>query len=141
MEGLSKEYVVSQVESHKDRIRAATDQLSEILYNARKGLSEKFELDDQNTLAVRKIVHEIVSEISMIGGFCDNWSKEHIGRINQAVADMTSIKIYYPFALQLEYWAVIVNSIIVDYTKTPFRLSDLKPVFSVLKEAMSKYKQ
>lgn len=90
---------------------------------------------------MRKIVHEIVSELSMIGGFCDNWSKQYIERINQTVAAMTSIKIYYPFALALEFWAVMVNSIIVDYTKTPLRLSDLKPVFSVLREALDKYKQ
>jgi hypothetical protein len=75
---------------------------SEILYKARKTLEDKFELDDENTLAVRKIVHEIVSELSMIGGFCDKWSKQYIERINDTVATMTSVKIYYPFALMLE---------------------------------------
>jgi hypothetical protein len=138
MEGLSKELIIQQVEAHRDRIRDATDRLSEIIHNARKTLLKESELDDESTLAVRKVVHEIVSEISSIGGFCDKWTRDYIVRLDQAVAYMTSVRIYYPFALQLEYWAVMVNSIIVDYTKTPFRLSELKPIFSVLKEALRK---
>lgn len=136
MEGLTKEYIVQQVEAHKDRIRDATDRLSEILHNARKTLLKEDKLDDENTLAIRKIVHEIISEISMIGGFCDKWSRDYIERITLAVSYMTSVEIYYVFALELEHWAVMVNSIIVDYTKTPFRLSELKPIFSVLKDAL-----
>jgi hypothetical protein len=38
------------------------------------------------------------------------------------------------------HWAIEVNSIIIDYTKTPLRLSELKPILSVLKEVMHKDK-
>jgi hypothetical protein len=138
MEGLSKEYIIQQVANHKDRIRDATDRLSDVLYDARKKLSKNLELPQESALTVRKIIHEIVSELSIIGGFCDNWTKNYINETANLIGARIASKVQYFDALLLEWWAVRVNAIIVDYTKTPFRLSELKPILSVLKDALSK---
>lgn len=80
MEGLSKEYVIQQVVAHKDRIRDATDRLSDVIHKAKIRLSKNYELSDKSALTIRKIIHEIVSELSIIGGFCDKWTKGYIDR-------------------------------------------------------------
>lgn len=90
MEGLSKEYVIQKVEEHKVLIKSATDRLSDILYKFRKENPKDFELTDEYSLEVRKVVHEIVSELSMIGGFCDSWSRDYIDKTVTIVAGFTS---------------------------------------------------
>ena len=141
MAGLSREYVIQQVEAHKDGIRDASDRLSDILYEGRKHLDSKLQLNEERSLAIRKIAHELFSELSMIGGFCDGWTQRYIKETAHTIGAMVATKVKYTDALLLEYWAVRVNSIIlVDYTKTPFRLSDLKPLLSVLEKALGSRK-
>jgi hypothetical protein len=126
------------VVAHKDRIREATDRLSDVIYKAKKELSKNLELSDENALAIRKIIHEIVSELSIIGGFCDSWTREYIDRTANIVGASVATKVHYVDVFMLEWWAVRINSLMVDFTKVPFRLSELKPIFSILKEALSK---
>src|SRR3990170_7267191 len=90
MEKLSKEYIIQKVEEHKDIIKTATDRLSDILYDFRKEHSEEFDLNEETSLEVRKILHEIVSEVSMIGGFCDGWTRDYINKTVNIVGNMTS---------------------------------------------------
>jgi len=138
-ERLSKEYVIQQVKAHKDLIRDASDRLSDVLYEGRKQLGSHLELGQEYSLTIRKIIHEIVSELSIIGGFCDNWTKRYIQETTLIIGAMViPTRISYVHALMLEYWAVSVNSIIIDYNKTPFRLSDLKPLLSVLEKAFNR---
>lgn len=139
MESLDKEFVVRQVKTHKDVIRDATDRLSDVLYKAR--VSKDLELSEEDSLTVRKILHEITSELSMIGGYCDGWTKRYIDKTVAIVGDTTSTKLRYLDALLLDLWATRVNGIIVDFTKTPFRLSKLKPIFDMLKTALEKIGQ
>jgi hypothetical protein len=138
MADLSKDYVIQQVVAHKDRIRDASDRLSDILYEGRKHLGNNLRLGEERSLAIRKIVHEIVSELSIIGGFCDGWTQRYIKETAHVIGAMIATEPHYADALMLEYWAVRVNSLIIDYTKTPFRLSDLKPLLSVLEKAFGK---
>jgi len=139
MESLSKEYMINQVKTHKDNIRDATDRLSEILFKARKRLSKDLQLNEKDSLAVRKILHEIVSELSMIGGYCDSRTQRYIDETANIIGIQTSVtRIRYPNTLMLDWWAMRVNSIIVDYTKIPFRLSQLKPILSVLEKIFEK---
>jgi hypothetical protein len=44
----------------------------------------------------------------------------------------------YGKAVLLDWWAMRINGIVIDFTKTPFRLSQLKPIFSVLEKALGK---
>jgi len=139
MEKLSKEYVIQKVEGHKDIIRDATDRLSDTLFKKRK-LENSLLLSEEATLEVRKILHEIVSELSMIGGFCDKWTRNYIDSTVRILGITTSIsRINYGNVLQIELWAMRINGIVVDYNKTPFRISDLEPMFSVLKKALNAF--
>ena len=133
MEKLSKEQIIQDVEGHKDIIRDATDRLSDTLYKFRKEHPTEFDLDEENSLEVRKIIHQIISEVSMIGGFCDSWTKNYITKTVNIIGAFTSksrISIFNSFFL--EFWAMRLNALMIDYNKTPFRLSDLKPLASML---------
>ena len=138
MEASLKEYVIQQVIAHKDRIRDATDRLSCILHEAKKKLSKDLELPEESILETRKIIHEILSELSIIGGFCDKWTRDYIERMTNIIGGLVMTRLHYLDAAILELWAVKVNSIIVDFTKSPFRLSDLKPIFSILEKALGR---
>jgi hypothetical protein len=140
MEKLSKEYMVQQVINHKDRLKEATDELSRIFSEARikRQTRTNLGLDEETSLQIRKIVHEIMEEISIIGGFCDGSTQDYIHKISLIVAGKTAFDITILDFCILELFAARVNSIIVDFTKTPFRLSDLKPILSVLAEAAKK---
>lgn len=132
--------MIQQVIAHKDRIKEATDQLSEVLCKAKSKpkVKETWKLDDESSLQVRKIAHELVEEISIIGGFCDGWTKNYIKRISPIIAGITAWNIDVLSVSILELFGTMVNSIIVDFTKTPFRLSELKPILSVIKNALNK---
>ena len=131
MEDMSKEYMINQIKAHKDIIRDATDRLSEMLYRVRVSRSK---LNEKDSLSVRRILHEIVSELSMIGGYCDKWTRNYIDRTVSLIGKQAFTGIDYVDAVLLDLWAMKVNGIIVDFTKTPFRLSQLKPIFSMLEK-------
>src|SRR4030066_1274681 len=136
MEKLSKEYIIQKVEEHKDIIQNATDRLSDILYKFRKEHPSEFDLNEETSVEVRKVLHEIISEVSKIGGFCDSWTRDYIDKTVRIVGDMTSHDKISKFETPiLELWAMRINGIIIDYTKTPFRLSDLKPLADILDTA------
>lgn len=128
---MSKEYMIKQIKAHKDIIRDATDRLSEMLYRVRVSGSK---LNEKDSLSVRRILHEIVSELSMIGGYCDKWTRNYIDRTVSLIGKQAFTGIDYVDAVLLDLWAMKVNGIIVDFTKTPFRLSQLKPIFSMLEK-------
>lgn len=128
---MSKEYMINQIKAHKDIIRDATDRLSEMLYRVRVSRSK---LNEKDSLSVRRILHEIVSELSMIGGYCDKWTRNYIDRTVSLIGKQAFTGIDYVDAVLLDLWAMKVNGIIVDFTKTPFRLSQLKPIFSMLEK-------
>jgi len=140
VEKLSKEYMIQQVVAHKDRLREATDHLSQTLSKTKSKLkaSGKWELDEKSALRIREIIHEIMEEISIIGGFCDNWTQNYIRKIAPIIAGITAFDMTILDRHTLELFATMVNSLIVDFTKTPFRLSELKPIFSMLTEAVKR---
>jgi hypothetical protein len=140
VEKLSKEYMIQQVVAHKDMLREATDQLSQTLSQTKSKLkaSGKWELDEKSALRIREIIHEIMEEISIIGGFCDSWTQNYIRQIAPIIAGITAFDMTILDRHTLELFATMVNSLIVDFTKTPFRLSELKPIFSMLTETVKR---
>lgn len=136
MEKLSKEYIIQKVEEHKDLIRYATDRLSDCFYKFRKAHPTDYNLTEEESLEIRKIIHAIISEVSMIGGFCDDWTRDYINKtVNIVSAYTMQTRISLLASYTLELWANKINEITPDYNKTPFRLSDLKPLASVLENA------
>lgn len=135
MEKLSKEYIIQKVEGHKDLIRDATDRLSDTLYKFRKEHPNEFELNEEYSNEIRKILHEIISQVSMIGGFCDDQTRDYINKMVNIVGSITEQRISKLNSILLEFWAMKINAITPDYNKTPFRLSDMKPLASILENA------
>src|SRR5208283_5597502 len=136
MEKLSKEQVIRIVEGHKDIIRDATDRLSDSFCKFRKAHPNDLDLTEEESVEIRKIIHSIISEVSMIGGFCDSWTRNYIAKtVNIVSAYTVERKISILSFYMLELWANKINEITPDYNKTPFRLSDLKPLASILESA------
>jgi hypothetical protein len=136
LEKLSQEYLIQQVITHKDRLKDATDQLSQTLSEYRsQNKAKTWTVDEKTALRIREIAHEIIEEISIIGGFCDGWTRNYIDKITPFIAGITAFQITTFEFHMLELFATRLNSIIVDFTRTPFRLEELKPIFSLLKEA------
>lgn len=134
---ISKERMIEIVIAHKDRIRDATDQLSEIIYKAKSNMPKNtWNLDEENALAIRKVIHEIVEEISIIGGFCDGWTRNYIAKTTPIIAGITAFDISVLDVHTLELFGTIVNFISPDFNKTPFKWSQLKPAFEMLKTAL-----
>lgn len=136
---ISKDRMIEIVIAHKDRIREVTDHLSEIIYKAKSKMPKNaWELDEESALAIRKAIHEIVEEIAIIGIFCDSWTRKYIAKVTPAVSEITASDISLLDVHTLELFGTMVNFIAPDFTKTPFRLSQLKPAFEVLKTALGK---
>lgn len=76
-------------------------------------------------MVVREKLHEIVSSLSVIAGFCDKEARNYALRISKVAAGITAEnEITNLEGFVLESFCTMVNSIIVDYNKTPFSFSD-----------------
>lgn len=125
----------------KDEIRRATDEISEILKKLGKGSpiearlrrlqasgteydKSYYTLDEQSALTVRQKIHEIISSLSVITGFCDNRARNFLVDITLVVSRITTkSEITALEGLLLEQFCTVVNSLIVDFNKTPFSFS------------------
>ena len=114
--------MIEIVVTQKKKIKEATDRLSQTLEDSK--VDNELELKKNSIVEIRKIIHEIISELSIIGGFCDGWSRNYVSRISSAVAETVSqCELMIWDALILELFATMVNSIIIDFNKTPFRFA------------------
>ena len=140
---LSPEVKLQTILQNKKEIRRATDEISEIIKELGKGSPHKaalrflkksgdketkedpyYKLDEQSSVAVRQKLHEIVSSASTIAGFCDKSTQSYVMRISKVAAEITAQnEITNLEGFVLESFCTMVNSIIVDYNKTPFSLS------------------
>jgi hypothetical protein len=83
-----------------------------------------YKLDEQSSVAVREKLHEIVSCLSVIAGFCDKGARDYALRISKVAAEITAQnEITNLEGFVLESFNTMVNSVIVDYNKTPFSFS------------------
>jgi hypothetical protein len=120
----------------KEAIREATDEISEIIKKLGKGctlqkMSHKeiegdpyYKLDEQSSVTLRQKLHKIVSSVSTIACFCDRKTQSYVMSISKVAAEITAeSEITSLEGFILESFCTMVNSIIVDYNKTPFSLS------------------
>jgi len=127
----------------KEEIREATDEISEIIKKlgkgspyvaAKRGLQKinhketnedlYYKLDEQSSVAVRQKLHRIVSSVSTIACLCDKKTQRYVMSISKIAAEITAkSEITNLEGFILESFCTMVNSIIVDYNKTPFSLS------------------
>lgn len=111
----SKQKMIDTVIAHKDRIVKATNEIIEKLSEFRKSTS-----GEETYLYVKKRVNQIVSDLSIIGGFCRTRERGLVEIMNDMVQSIIMAEGEL-FALLMEDWCIMVNGIIVDFTKTPFR--------------------
>jgi signal transduction histidine kinase len=115
-----KEKAIETVIREKDRILKAT---TEILAIAKK-IEEEESLNSQDRFTIKTKINEIVSSLSIIAGFCDkdaqNLVKE-ITRMSIFNILVSDTKIDVALKIYLECFCTIVNSLTVDFNKTPFR--------------------
>ena len=136
---LSPEVRLQTYLQKKKEIRRATDEISQIIKKLGKGRPYKaaysllksgneeepyYKLDEQSSVAVRQKLHEIISSVSTIASFCDKKTQNYVMRISKVAAEITAKnEITSLEGFVLETFCTMVNSIIVDFNKTPFSLS------------------
>jgi len=109
--------MIDTVIAHKDRIVKATNEIIEKL----SGLQKSYISEKEAALYVKKRVNQIVSDLSIIGGFCGAREKGLVELINDMIRTILRAEDNIGFVGLMEDWCIMVNSIIVDFTKTPFR--------------------
>lgn len=140
---LPPEVKLQTILQKKEEIREATDEISEIIKKLGKGSPYKaaldfleksgdkekeehphYKLDEQSSVTVRHKLHKIASSISTIAGFCDKKTQSYVMRVNKVAAEITAEpEITNLEGFILEEFCTMVNSIIVNYDRSPFSLS------------------
>ncbi len=120
---LPKEEQVRIVIASKKRIADLTGKILDAIYDSD---SENNQLINKQESAIKKSIYEILSELSIISGFCSSNEREFVNRITRYIPDMTIF--LQPAKSILEEWCTMVNGIAVDFNKTPFKFlnSELK---------------
>lgn len=113
---LPKEEQVRIVIASKKRIAELTGKILDVMYDSD---SENNQLINKQESAIKKSIYEIVSELSIISGFCRSKEREFVNIITRNILAMTPSLQYTK--LLLEDWCTIVNEIVVDFNKTPFK--------------------
>ena len=113
---LPKEEQVRIIIASKKRIAELTGKILDVMYDSD---SENNQLINKQESAVKKSIYEIVSELSIISGFCRSKEREFVNTITRHILAMTPSLQYTK--LLLEDWCTIVNEIVVDFNKTPFK--------------------
>lgn len=117
---LSKEKQIEIVISHKKHIVELTNKVLEIAQKT--GRNQEY--NDSQKLQLKQLVNEIISELSIIAGFCSNEERNWV--LNMAVG--VDMFLSYGLSILLEDWCTMANTVAVDFNKTPFRFfgADLK---------------
>ncbi len=113
---LPKEEQVRIVITSKKRIADLTGKILDVMYDSD---AENYQLINKQESAIKKSIYEIVSELSIISGFCSSNEREFVNSITRYITDMTPS--LQSTKLLLEDWCTIVNGIAVDFNKTPFK--------------------
>lgn len=117
----SKEKAIEIIIREKNSIKIATDEILKIV----KKIEEKGELDSQDRFTIRTKINEIVSSLSIIVGFCDRNAQNLVrelaivGLLNTVLTNIE--KMDYILKRDLEIFCTVVNSLIVDFNKRPFK--------------------
>jgi hypothetical protein len=139
---LPPEVKLQTILQKKEDIIKTADEISEITKKLGKGSFHKatrrmlenisnketedpyYRLDEQDSVVLRQKLHKMVSDISIIAGFCDKRTQNYIMQISKVAAEITAQnEITNLEGFILESFCTMVNSIIVDFNKTPFSLS------------------
>ena len=113
---ISKEKQISIVISHKRKIVRLTNKILEILHES--SVHEK--ISDEQKLLIRKLINEVVSELTTVASFCGSKERDWANRMTEIAARTSGILDYVWIPL-FEFWCTMVNGITLDFNKTPFK--------------------
>jgi hypothetical protein len=114
----SKQKMIDTVISHKSNITRATNEIMERL----SGLKESKDRS-QDSLFIKTRINEVISELSIIAGFCGTHERNRIAAMERLVAQLVVLDAFSMFSSPLEDWCIMVNGITIDFNKTPFRFA------------------
>lgn len=100
--------------SHKAKILASTNKLLKILDDSQ----ELYHFTSKQRLAIKQLLNQIVSEFSTIASFCSPNEQDRVNRIIEAIAKL-NVHLDWELAPLINYFCTIVNSITLDFNKTP----------------------
>ncbi|MCW4039416.1 MAG: hypothetical protein NWE83_01545 [Candidatus Bathyarchaeota archaeon] len=107
---------IKLVLSHKAKILTSTNKLLKILDDAQ----ESYRFTKKQRLAIRQLLNHVVSELSTIVGFCDPKEQDRVNRIIEGIAKL-NVHLNWELAPLITYFCTIINSITLDFNKTPLR--------------------
>jgi hypothetical protein len=116
---LPKNEMVRIIVEHKNNIEEITSEIKQKLQNV-KPTSRP--LDQETTGFVQLRVDSVVKELSILGSFCGRSEKEYVNRVSDIIGRITSVGyIDYSVAIIIRFWCTMVNSLMIDLDKTPFK--------------------
>jgi hypothetical protein len=107
---------IKLVLSHKAKILTSTNKLLKILDDAQ----ESYRFTKKQRLAIRQLLNHVVSELSTIVSFCDPKEQDRVNRIIEGIAKL-NVHLNWELAPLITYFCTIINSITLDFNKTPLR--------------------
>ena len=123
MLSLSKEKQIEIVICHKKRIVELTNRILEIIHDS----DSKQEYITTQQLELKKLINEIICEMTTIVGFCGRSERNWVDNMTNGIC-MHTIYLSWVASSILEHWCTMANSITIDFNKTPFKFfgGDLK---------------
>ena len=107
---------VKLVLSHKAKILTSTNKILKILDNAQ----DAYRFTNKQQLAIKQLFNQITSEFSTIASFCSPKEQDRVNRIIEGIAKL-NVHLDWELAPLITYFCTIVNSITLDFNKTPMR--------------------
>lgn len=107
---------IKLVLSHKAKILTSTNKLLKILDDAQ----ESYRFTKKQRLAIRQLLNHVVSELSTIVSFCDPKEQDRVNRIIEGIAKL-NVHLNWELAPLINYFCTIINSLTLDFNKTPLR--------------------
>jgi hypothetical protein len=111
-----KDKQIKLVLSHKPKILTSTNKLLKILDSTQ----ESYRFTNKQRLAIKQLLNQIVSELSTIASFCSPKEQDRVNRIIEGIAEL-NVHLNWEFAPLINYFCTIINSITLDFNKTPMR--------------------
>jgi hypothetical protein len=102
--------------NHKAKILSSTNKILKIVDNAK----ESYHFTNKQRLAIKQLLNQIVSELSTITSFCGTREQDRVNRLVEGIAQL-SVHLNWDLAPLVDYFSTIINSVTLEFNKTPFR--------------------
>ena len=133
---LSDEKKIRIILKRKDEVRKLSGEVLGILSRLKnvhgktdEEWKKSFELTDGENLRVRKKLNQIISNLSIIAGFCDQNSQEYVQRFAVIISGIgrgTYGRINCLDKYILTRFCTMANTLMVDFNKRPWRIAEVE---------------